>query len=197
MKLRIANKLLGLSYYYWLLKLRFNLIYEGTSGFNRIVSQLPKPHIVAVLKAYGAAIGSNCDIDIGLLLHRVKLPLKNLVIGNNVHIGHRCLIDLTCEVIIEDNSAVGSYTMFITHAGDWTFDRTDEHEKREKIHVGQSTIIYSGCIISPGVSVGAYSRVGANSTVLTDIPDYAFAVGSPAKLKKDRKEIYKTNTNIE
>ena len=35
-----------------------------------------------------------------------------------------------------------------------------------------------------GVTVGKYAIVGANSVVTKDIPDYAVAVGSPAKVIK-------------
>ena len=38
--------------------------------------------------------------------------------------------------------------------------------------------------ILPGVTVGKYAIVGANSVVSKDIPDYAVMVGSPAKVIK-------------
>ena len=36
----------------------------------------------------------------------------------------------------------------------------------------------------PGVTVGKYAIVGANSVVSKDIPDYGVAVGTPAKVIK-------------
>jgi acetyltransferase-like isoleucine patch superfamily enzyme len=191
MKIGIGRRLLKLSYYNWLFRCKYSYYVEGVDGLCRTISLLPKAHIVKVLKYYGAIIGLNCDIDTGLLLHRVRLPLTNLKLGNNVHIGHRSFFDLTKEIIFEDDSAVGSYSLFITHAGDWTHDRSDEHEKREKIHIGKSVIIYSGSIIVPGITIGSFSRIGAHSTVISNIPEYSFAVGSPAKVKKDRSYIYK------
>jgi len=162
---------------------------EKEHGLSRIIATLPKRHIVPILKYYGAKIGKNCDIDLGLMLHRVKLPLSNLILKDNTHLGHRNYIDLTEEVCIEKNSAIGSYTMMITHAGDWTFDRSDEQEFRDKIHIGKSVIIYSGSIIAAGVIIGDYARVAANSTVLSNVPKFAFVAGSPAVKKKGRKNL--------
>ena len=42
----------------------------------------------------------------------------------------------------------------------------------------------AGATILPGVTVGKYAIIGANSVVNKDIPDYAVAVGSPAKVVK-------------
>jgi len=180
-----------LSYYFWLFRCKSVVSFQGTNGLSRIISLLPKIHIVRILKAFGAIIGENCDIDIGLMLHRIKLPMTNLILRNNTHLGHRVYIDITEEVCFEDDTAVGSYSMFITHAGDWTLNREDEVETKEKIHIGKSVIIYSGSIVSPGVNIGDYARVAANSTVLKDVPEYAFAAGSPAIIKKDRKSLIK------
>lgn len=180
----------NIDYFLWLFRCKYALTMQGFVGLSRLISLLPKVHIIPILKHYGATIGKNSDIDIGILLHRIKIPLKNLIIGENVHIGHYTLFDLTEEIKIDDNSAIGSFCMFITHAGDWTYDRSDEHEKRGAVIIGKSVIIYSGCIISPNVKISDYARIGANSTVLSDIPPFEFHAGSPAVFKKDRRALF-------
>ena len=90
---------------------------------------------------------------------------------------------------LENDTAVGSYSMFITHTGDWTLNRDDEAEIQKKITIGESVIIYSGCIVGPGVNIGDYVRIAANSTVLNDIPEFSFAAGSPATVKRDRSHL--------
>lgn len=47
--------------------------------------------------------------------------------------------------------------------------------------------IGAGAKILGEVTVGRFASVGANSVVLTDIPDYAVAVGVPAKIVKYNK----------
>lgn len=61
-----------------------------------------------------------------------------------------------------------------------------------EVTIGKGCVIMNGCLmmsaggstILPGVTVGKYAIVGASSTVTKDIPDYAVAVGSPAKVIK-------------
>jgi acetyltransferase-like isoleucine patch superfamily enzyme len=189
MRLKLRSKVRFLSFYYWLFYCKLALFIEGNHGLSRIISLLPKNHIVRILKKFGANIGDNCDIDIGLLLHRIKLPLTNLILKDNTHLGCRVYIDLTEEVCFENDTAVGSYSMFITHVGDWTLNRNDEIEIRKKIHIGKSVIIYSGCIVGAGVNIGNYVRIAANSTVLKDIPEFSFAAGSPALVKRNRNHL--------
>jgi acetyltransferase-like isoleucine patch superfamily enzyme len=38
--------------------------------------------------------------------------------------------------------------------------------------------------VLPGASIGVHCVIGANSVVLSDIPDYSVAVGSPARVVK-------------
>lgn len=42
----------------------------------------------------------------------------------------------------------------------------------------------AGATILPGVSIGRHAIVGAGSVVTKDVPDYAVAVGNPAKVIK-------------
>ena len=186
-KAEIKNLIRSLSLQYWKAKCRYSLIFEGSVGLSRIIAHMPKMHIIPILRKYGAQIGEGCDIDIGLNIHRMCLPLSNLIIEENVHLGYNILIDLTEKVRIGKESAVGSNTLFITHTGNWTINRRDEHEITGGIDVGKAVIIYSGCIICPGVKIGDYARVAANSTILKDLPPCQFAAGSPAIVKKNRR----------
>ena len=93
MKLGIGNKLLKLSYYQWLLKIKFAFFIEGFNGLQRIIPLIPKSHLIGLLKKYGAQIGKDCDIENGIIFHNCK-SLKNFSIGNNCHIGKGCFFDL-------------------------------------------------------------------------------------------------------
>ena len=44
--------------------------------------------------------------------------------------------------------------------------------------------IGAGATILPGVCIGKHAIVGAGSVVTKDVPDYAVAVGNPAKVIK-------------
>lgn len=53
----------------------------------------------------------------------------------------------------------------------------------KEVTIGDNTWIGEGVSVI-GASIGKRSVIGANSVVLSDIPDYCVAVGSPAKIIK-------------
>jgi len=50
------------------------------------------------------------------------------------------------------------------------------------VSIGEGTFVGAGATIIPGRKIGAWATVGAGSVVIRDIPDYAVAVGNPAKI---------------
>ena len=54
--------------------------------------------------------------------------------------------------------------------------------------IGEGTEIGAGAAVLPSVKIGKWCRVGAGAVVLGDIPDYATAVGNPAKVIKIKGE---------
>jgi len=50
------------------------------------------------------------------------------------------------------------------------------------VTIGEGAFIGAGAIIIPGKKVGAWATVGAGAVVIDDIPDYAVAVGNPARV---------------
>jgi len=51
-----------------------------------------------------------------------------------------------------------------------------------QVHVGEGAHIGAGAIIIPGIKVGKWSTIGAGAVVIRDIPDFAVAVGNPARI---------------
>ncbi|MFZ2865481.1 MAG: acyltransferase [Ignavibacteriaceae bacterium] len=151
----------------------------------------PYPFIQLILKNYGAKIGNNCVIDTGMIIHRPDpiIPFKNLEIGDNVYIGHNVLFDLTTKITIENEIGIGAGCQFWTHTGDFKENFMDkEHDYHEEIlpiKIEKKTICYSGVIVSPGVTIGKYGRIGAGSFVSNNTNSYSFYGGVPAKKIKD------------
>ncbi|WP_159020237.1 CatB-related O-acetyltransferase [Algibacter sp. L3A6] len=69
-------------------------------------------------------------------------------------------------------------------------------KQKEGIIIGNDVWIGMGSLIMPGVTIGNGVTIGANSVVTKNIPDYAIALGSPArviKLKHSTEDIKKLN----
>ena len=52
------------------------------------------------------------------------------------------------------------------------------------VSIGRGCWIGEHVVIMPGVTIGEFSIVGANSVISTDIPPRSIAVGSPGKVVK-------------
>jgi acetyltransferase-like isoleucine patch superfamily enzyme len=93
------------------------LVYYYVLGFeyaNGLTSRLSKHTLIRVLRYFGANIGKECDIEIGITFHNCN-NYSNLSVGNNCHIGKNCFFDLRSKIVIEDNVVVSMGTSFITH----------------------------------------------------------------------------------
>ncbi len=175
----------------WNLKCTYNLWLHGPYGLCKVVEKMPFRFLNKFLKKYGAKIGENCIIDSGFKIHRPdkQVPFKNLVLGNNVYIGHNFLVDLTDKVIFEDNTALSANCQVWTHVGDYKYalrDKNDYTEKVDRVIFKEGFVGYAGAIFNPGSILGRYSRVLALSMVSGEIPEKEIWGGIPSKFIKKR-----------
>jgi sugar O-acyltransferase (sialic acid O-acetyltransferase NeuD family) len=50
------------------------------------------------------------------------------------------------------------------------------------VQVGEGTFVGAGAVVIPGKKIGRWATIGAGAVVVHDIPDYAVAVGNPARI---------------
>lgn len=119
--------------------------------------------------------------------------------GANVHssvwIARTALLDEDApELITIDEGVRVSYgVMLITHS--------DLDKEVGPIHIGQQAWIGAGAVILPGVSIGAYTVVGAAALVNKDVPTDVRVAGVPARIIKNvgvpKEWIHITDDNYE
>ena len=113
--------------------------------------------------------------------------IDRLVIGKNVYINSGSLLMARGGITIEDDVLIAANVQLISNNHD-PYDRAVLTCK--PVMIKQGAWIGAGASIMPGVTVGKYAIVGAASVVTHDVPDYAVAVGNPAKvirqLEKDK-----------
>lgn len=110
-----------------------------------------------------------------------------LEIGNHVNIGQD--LHLTCaESIIIEQNVVCSARVTITDISHVTKDKTiavlDQGIVTNPVRICKGAFVGINATILPGVTIGKHAIIGANSVVTCDIPDFATAVGAPAKVVK-------------
>ncbi len=101
-----------------------------------------------------------------------------------------CVISAVRGVVIEED------VLFARNV--YVSDHIHKYEDRDKPILDQGVdkiapvLIQRGAwlgqnvVICPGVTIGRGAVVGANSVVNRDVPDYALAVGAPARVIKTR-----------
>ncbi len=110
-----------------------------------------------------------------------------LTIGDRVNLMSPCRIGGSSlhKVTIGSDTwvAPNAYIVPTTHS----FKRRDLTISQQGTHgaditIGEDCWIGINVVISPGVTIGKGAVIGANSVVTKDIPEYAIAVGAPAKV---------------
>jgi len=109
-------------------------------------------------------------------------------IGNNVTATANLQVFSQQRVTVEDDVMFAS-NVFIND-GSHGFQNGARAYKDQPIfrirpvRIGRGCWIGQNVVIMPGVTIGAFSIIGANSVVTRDIPSSCIAVGSPAVVKK-------------
>ena len=119
---------------------------------------------------------------------RAISQLARFFTGIEIHpgatIGMGTLIDHGSGVVIGETSIIGDRVTIYQGA---TIGATG-NEKEFKRHptLGNDIVVGSGAKILGPVNIGNHCKIGANSVVLSDMPEYSTAVGIPARpVKKD------------
>ncbi len=136
--------------------------------------------------------------------------IRKSSLGEQVEIGRRNTIDncsigngtYTCEFTIMKYATIGKYCaiswnvsvgganhdihrLAVTPVQRVLQEKVTEiypSFQNEGCHIGNDVWLAAGCHVLRNVTIGNGAVIGANSVVTKDIPPYAIAVGSPAKV---------------
>lgn len=137
-----------------------------TEEYNSIMQELFKDHI-----GEGSYVSAPVS---GAAFYKVD-------IGKNVYINSNVLLMGRGGITIEDNVMIAANAQIISNNHD-PYDLMVLTCK--PVLICEGAWIGAGATVLPGVRIGRHAVVGAMSVVTKDIPDYAIAVGSPAKVVK-------------
>lgn len=144
----------------------FNFIYK-LLFFNFMKKQL--------LKLFGFKIGRQSYIH-----NSTFLSLGKLSIGNNSVINPKCIIDNRGEIFIGDNVSIAHFCKIYTTGHDVNCSYFTGVKK--SVTIKNHVVLFSSCIIQPGVTIGEGAVVYPGAVVTKDIPPYSLVGGNPAKV---------------
>lgn len=146
----------------------------GELLFNSIVTHVPNQALrLALLRLLGARIGTKVRIFRGTQV----MSAENLVVGDHVAIGFRCLLDARTSITIGHHTVIASDVHFIGGHHDLTTFETIE----QPISIGDYCWIASRATILDGVTLGRGAVVSACSMVGRDVAPMAVVLGNPAR----------------
>ncbi|MBP7275697.1 MAG: N-acetyltransferase [Kiritimatiellae bacterium] len=129
----------------------------------------------------GASVGCDCNIGDHVFIE------TGAVLGDGVTVKNNALI--------WKGVTIGNYT-FIGPNVVFTNDRCPRSPRMPRIQalrrkesdwlvptrVGEGASIGANATILAGVTIGRYAMIGAGSVITRDVPDFALAVGNPARV---------------
>jgi len=133
----------------------------------------------------GVRLGNRCDFYVSPRESNKKFPL---VIGNHVHMGHRCTLACIDSLIIGNKVMIGNDVYIADHGHEYRnpdmaiIDQPVTEPKQTTIE--NESWIGASSIIMPGVRIGQHAVVGAGSIVTKDVEPFTVVVGNPAKMIK-------------
>jgi acetyltransferase-like isoleucine patch superfamily enzyme len=151
---------------------RFNegVIVKGLQGFH------PGKHVILDRRCYLNCTGGEWSGAKGF----IKL-------GDNSEVGPYSVLWGAGGITIGNNVHIGAHVSITAHEAEHI--QPDQHDVWkpldfyfEPVVIEDHTLICSGTVIIPGVTIGHHSMIGGGAVVIGDIPPYSLAVGCPARV---------------
>jgi len=132
-------------------------------------------------------IDDNCTIQ-DYCFFQLTLPSPKVFIGKNTVVGRGSLITAKNLIKIGSNVLIGSFVQIIDHNHGFARDQIIREQRAiiGEVVIGDDVWIGAGAKILINAHIGNGAIIGANAVVTSDIPEYAVAVGVPARVIKYR-----------
>lgn len=166
---------------------------------------------VTIRHPHKITIGDNVVIDDQCCLDAKGTDNRGIVIGNGVFVGRNTILSckngdivlgdranlgFNCEIFSASTVQVGSDVLMAAYTylvgGDHLYDRVDipvlqQGRTARGIDVGSGVWLGTHVVVTDGSTVGRDAIIGAGAVVVGQIPEFAIAVGTPAKVVRDRR----------
>ena len=123
--------------------------------------------------AFGTAIHGSANISARATIGEGTVIMAGATVNADTRIGRHCIVN-TCASIDHD-CVLGDYAHISPNS-----------TLSGGVQVGEGTHIGAGASAIQGIRIGKWCTIGAGTVIIKDIPDYATAVGNPARIIKTK-----------
>ncbi len=134
-------------------------------------NSLRKKVVETMKHSFANAIHPSAIISPFATLGKGNMLLQGTIIQAQTKIGNQVIVNTGSQ--IDHDCLIGDYV----HLGPGVI-------LCGNVQVGEGSFIGAASTVIPGKKIGAWTVIGAGSVVISDIPDFAVAVGNPAKVIK-------------
>lgn len=160
---------------------------DAFPGWSQLMSLFPGLSGAYLRRAFYKLVlprcGEDCFIAFGTVFSHPTAE-----VGRKVYVGVRCCLG---DVTLEDDVLLGSHVSIMNGGGQHGIARLDVPIREQpgvwpRITIGRDSWIGDGAVVL--ADVGKHCVIGSGSVVVKPIPDYAIAVGAPARVLRYRNE---------
>lgn len=156
-------------------------------GWSQAFSLVPGLMGAYLRRAFYKLVLSRCGED-SFINFGTTFSHPTAAVGHRVYVGASCCLG---DVSLEDDALLGSHVSVMNGSGQHGIDRLDLPIREQpgswpRVTIGQDSWIGDRAIIM--ADVGKHCVIGAGSVVTKPIPDYAIALGSPARVVRFRNQ---------
>jgi sugar O-acyltransferase (sialic acid O-acetyltransferase NeuD family) len=126
---------------------------------------------------FGTAIARSSIIASTASIGAGSVVLHGAIVQADTRIGTHVLVNTAAS--IDHDNIIGDYVHVSPHA-----------TLCGHVEVGDGTHVGAGAVVIQKVQIGRWCTIGAGAVVLQDIPDFATAVGNPARIIKIGEQRY-------
>jgi acetyltransferase-like isoleucine patch superfamily enzyme len=157
-------------------------------GWSQALSLFPGMTGVYLRRAFYRLVLPRCGDDSCLCFGTV-FSHPTAEVGRSVYVGVFCCLG---DVTLEDDVLIGSHVSIMNGGGQHGIERLDIPIREQpgvwpRITIGRDTWIGDRAAVL--ADVGKHCVIGAGSVVTKPIPDYAIALGNPARVIRSRKAV--------
>ncbi|MGH7128783.1 MAG: acyltransferase, partial [Planctomycetaceae bacterium] len=158
---------------------------KAFAGWSQALSLLPGLTGIYLRRAFYRLVLDECGEDACLSFGTV-ISHPTARIGRTVYVGCFCVLG---EVTLEDDVLLGSHVSVMNGSGQHGTERLDLPIREQPGHwprvaIGRDTWIGDRAVIM--ADIGRHCVIGAGAVVTRPLPDYAIAVGNPARVVRFR-----------
>ena len=180
----------------------------GSSGRGLVIGRnVCLRHPGRIQLGGGVILDDNCVLDAkgdseqGIMLGGGVILGRNTILsckGGGIEIGENTNISANCLLLSETQLSIGKNVLvagmtYIVAGGNHGIERTDipiiqqPCTSRGGVSIGDNCWLGANVTVLDGVTIGRDSIIGAGAVVTESIPEFAIAVGIPARVVRMRK----------